>query len=129
MGAVESVELVQHTAENLQSRLHDRQSAVLIVSMVDTRVTIATHLQPDNILLIAMSRGEPCCQGESCYLDVKTGSLEVSHERQAATNGVWFAVSQHLLGCFIQSVEPQGVKVTGYPLHGERERTWREERD
>ena len=38
------VELVQQCGQDLESFLHDRESAVLIVSMVDTTVTIATHL-------------------------------------------------------------------------------------
>ena len=38
------VELVQQCGQDLESFLHDRESAVLIVSMVDTAVTIATHL-------------------------------------------------------------------------------------
>ena len=38
------VELVQQCVQDLESFLHDRESAVLIVSMVDTAVTIATHL-------------------------------------------------------------------------------------
>ena len=38
------VELVQQCGQDLESFLHDRESAVLIVSMVDTAVAITTHL-------------------------------------------------------------------------------------
>ena len=38
------VELVQQCGQDLESFLHDRESAVLIVSMVHTAVTIPTHL-------------------------------------------------------------------------------------
>ena len=38
------VELVQQCGQDLESFLHDRESAVLIVSMVHTAVAIATHL-------------------------------------------------------------------------------------
>ena len=39
------VELVQQCGQDLESFLHDRESAVLIVSMVHTAVTIATYLK------------------------------------------------------------------------------------
>ena len=38
------VELVQQCGQDLESFLHDRETAVLIVSMVHTAVAIATHL-------------------------------------------------------------------------------------
>ena len=38
------VELVQQCGQDLESFLHDRESAVLIVSMVHTAVTKPTHL-------------------------------------------------------------------------------------
>ena len=38
------VELVQQCGQDLESFLHDRERTVLIVSMVDTAVAIATHL-------------------------------------------------------------------------------------
>jgi hypothetical protein len=50
------------------------------------------------------------------HLDIKAGSLEVSDKRQTATDGVWFALSQDLLGGLDQSVERLGVQVTRYPL-------------
>ena len=39
------VELVQQCGQDLESFLHDRESAVLIVSMVDTAVAIPTYLR------------------------------------------------------------------------------------
>ena len=39
------VELVQQCGQDLESFLHDRETAVLIVSMVDTAVAIATYLR------------------------------------------------------------------------------------
>ena len=75
------VELVQQCGQDLESFLHDRESAVLIVSMVDTAVAIATHLY------------------------VKLCLLEVSNQWEAASDGVWLALTHHLLRSLLKFLE------------------------
>ena len=72
---------VDDSTEDLEGTLHGREGAVLIVSMVDTGVTIATDL------------------------DVKAGRLEVSYQRQTASDGVGLALSENVTSSSVEVFE------------------------
>ena len=75
------VVFVDDSTEDLEGTLHGREAAVLIVSMIDTGVTIATDL------------------------DVKAGRLEVSYQRQTASDGVGLALSENVASSSVEVLE------------------------
>ena len=74
-----SIELVQNGAEYLESSLHGRETAVLVVSMVDTGVAVTTHLRhththththKENVSRV--SDEHSCCYGMALHRAVYT---------------------------------------------------------
>ena len=126
------VELVQQCGQDLESFLHDREGAVLIVSMVDTAVAIPTHLGREEGEKGGGGGGregrrrkrerreeEEKEENEGVrkllhhiyykpvvfmltHLYIKPCLLEVSDQWETACDGVWLALSHHLLRCLVE---------------------------
>ena len=132
------VELVQQCCQDLECLFHDRESAVLIVTMVDTAVTISTDLgrtdwgsgekggdwrgrgkrkwrrekrQREMNSRLHLSHGY-----NMTHLYIKPCLLEIFHQWKTASNWVWFALTHHLLCSFIKLLEGIWVQVAGYTL-------------
>ena len=84
---------VDDTTEDLKGILHGRETAVLIVTMVDTGVAIATDL------------------------DVKASCLEVSYQWQTASDGVGLALTKNIFSGSVEVRERRGIQVDSYALH------------
>ena len=87
MATLSFIVFVDDPTEDLEGLVHGRKTAVLIVSVVDTRVTIATDL------------------------DIKPSFLEVTYEWQTASDGVRLALPKNVTSSSIQMLESRRVQV------------------